>query len=180
MFPARFLILAVADDEGIEAKIRQLDLARLIIRRLSYCLELDFRSAEIEGEISGIGRLCRIIAIERVDDDTPSSSTLSTEEYNSLIREVENCMKKERYWKAHTILEKVWNIEDGDRKLGFQTIIWLLASLVHYQMGEIDTATEMYSKSRKRLRDLGFLNIVDQLGDEFSYPRFIDLSSLRI
>ena len=178
MFPARFLVLAVAKAEYAETKLQQLGLMKLIIRKLTYCQELDFRSKDINWDSGRIGELYQILSIEKLDDDAPSVDDISNSEYRILISETESCMNKERYWKAHTVLEKIWNIEKGDRKLCFQAIIWLLASMVHYQMGEQETAAKMYSKARERLQNLGYVEIVNQLGINFSYPCFLDFASL--
>jgi predicted metal-dependent hydrolase len=178
MFPARFLVLAVAEDEYAEFRIRQLHMIKLIIRKLSYCHEIDFRSHDIKADIGRISGLYQILSIEKLEDEAQYICEISKQEYIDLIGETESCMNKERYWKAHTILENIWNIEKGDRKLCFQAIIWLLASMVHYQMGEPETAERMYIKARERLHNLGYVEIVNQIGMKFSYPCFLELSSL--
>lgn len=180
MFPDRFLVLL--DSQGFESgtRIRQLKLERLILRKLSYCVEVDFRSDRINRELVELGMIGRILSYEQVDERPIAYSTLRKDEYNSIISQTEQYLNNERYWIAHTKLELIWACERGERKKGVQAIIWLLASMVHFQMDEPDVAEKLYLKSRESLERSNSFDIFRQLREKFEYPCFLDLSSLKL
>ena len=174
----RYLVLLVPSKEFNYDVIKNIGLEKLIVRKLSYCLELDFRSSSINNDLEGITLAGDIISIEKAEHDSGSFDPSSTDSFKTIIDETQKLIDAERYWKAHTLLELIWKHSNGDRKKGFQGIIWLLVSLVHYQMMEPEISRNVYARARGQIRSSGFTCIFNQLPDQFAYPLRISLNCL--
>lgn len=178
MFPERKLLLVRANNHSFESDARGLKLDRLIIRKLSYCYELDFHTFDVESDLLKIRNIGHIISIEDSEDSPEETGINGTYDRNNILKGTQKMIDLERYWKAHVLLEMIWKQESGMFKKGIQGIIWLMVSLVHYQMGEISVSEKVFEKAKRRIEDSEFLEISSQLPTSFTYPIKLSLESL--
>ena len=178
MFPERILLLVKPKSCEFESAIKDINLNRFILRKLSYCYELDFRTTDIQTDLTKIQKICDIISVERAEELPSDLSQKEPINHNLIIREAQSLIARERYWKAHVLLEIIWNKETGYYRKGIQGLIWLLVALVHYQMQESSVSDEVFKRARTRMQESGFGDIYSQLPETFEYPISLNLESL--
>lgn len=151
----------------------------LITRRFSYGVEIDFHCGKIDvmHELETKFSLIRLDEFEEKEDSfRPEKRNEFLEREIEIVSKANDLIAQERYWESHTILENLWKSHEGARKLYYQGIILVSASMVQHQMGNRTSALSLYKRAKEKLNKSQIGGpILSQLPEQFSYPVFFKI-----
>ncbi len=154
----RFLI-RLSNDKGHQAKNimeKQREIAAMLqkgkvgnLRISSKALEFDLfvdSNDDLHAAEKILSKSSKILTVKRIDIPPTVPDKLET------IKEAINLFNEERYWECHEILENLWRVLKGDKKILVQAIILVCAAFVHFQKDEADVAISMLQRYQSKLR----------------------------
>lgn len=143
------------------------DMLSFIKRKAENYIEVDFKSNSLK-------------IIDRVPRDFISMDIIKWEPQENMKRDPMEIYDRfvkfvndEEYWYAHEEVERFWDNETGKEKENLRSIILLMASMVHYQMGHEESSKRLYKDSLDYLLKSSIL----KKDYEFSYPANRELIS---
>lgn len=161
---SRFLAFTGDYGDSFRGALESLDASRIIIRRHTDLVEVDFRiSPEITAEELR-RRIPGDAEVQPVVEDYPALST------SGMLRKCDELIAAERYWEAHNILEDIWKRSAGFQKQVAHDIIGIVVSQIKVQMNQYETGRTVYARNVSSLKENGITEILEQLPDQFAYP----------
>ena len=145
-----------------------------IIRKLTYCSEIDFQLPDNYDSLSFLKESDGIIEIVPVSEEIsePNSTPTRGKEYaNSLIQRANILIERERFWETHNVLEEAWHAMSEPLKTYFHGLTLIAVANVQAQTDREIIAKGTYTRALAKIIASGVdNNFAKSLPADFSYP----------
>lgn len=160
----RFLAFSSNNLNDFLSALRKAGASRLIVRKHSDSVEIDFRLKDLEAGFALRTFFSGEIKIEEVREDFSNLSLVQK------LAFADELISEERYWEAHNVMEDLWKSLTGKSKQILHDVIGLIVSQIKVQMGQNDTGAVVYDRTLINLKVQGIEILISQLPQVFTYP----------